>query len=425
MKPNQERSPAASVQRGLSLIELMIALLLSGLMIVGLVEIFSASRASYSLAQGAARVQESARFAFDFLQRDLRQAGQFGCTSDQAHFQYGGRGFRELFLSDRVDYGTLPDVAGSEALRFDLSLRGYEAVGSAPGQTVTLPAKPVVGVAADWSPGLPAEFAALKPAPVRGSDIVVMRTLSPESAEVVRFQLDPAEPTRASVSVRAAHWPALTRDDPNPGLFGIADCRSVVMFHANAIARGVDTVRVDTAVDALNQDTFDGADIFGLGQARLYRADSHVYYVGLKPDNDQPALFRARFGAAPGPAAIAVRSEELVEGVENLQLLYGQDIERRAAVPPLGRLGAVGTATAVALSASGRPEVDRWLPQLAWQRVNKIQVGMVVRSSDPASAARRIVPLVAQGTPILADDDQRYRSVYETNIAVRNRLTGN
>lgn len=424
MRTIHARRASKAIQNGLSLIELMVALLLSGLLILGLIEIFSASRASYSLAQGAARVQEGGRFAFDYLQRDLRQAGQFGCSSDQAHFQYGGRGFRELFLRDRNDFATLPNVGNQQALRFDFSLRGYEAKGTAPQQTVTLPATPVSGVANDWSPSLPADYDGLDPRPVRGSDIVVVRTLSPESAEVVRFDRDPADPSRASILVRASHWPVLTRDDPSAGLFGIADCRSAVMFHAVAVAPGIDTVRIDVGRDALNQDVFDGADIFGIGQARLYRADSYVYYVGLKP-NLQPALFRARFSAVPGSGQITVRSDELVEGVENLQFLYGQDIERRAAVPPLGRLGTVTVGTGVALTASGRPDIDRWLAQFAWQRVNKIQVGMVVRSSEPASAGPRNVPLVAQGTLITAADDHRYRTVYETNIAVRNRLTGN
>ncbi|MGH8081773.1 MAG: PilW family protein [Lysobacter sp.] len=415
---------AATAQRGLSLIELMIALLLSGVLMLGLIQIFSASRASYALAHGAARVQESARFAFDVLQRDLRQAGQFGCTSDQAHFQYGGRSFRELFLSDRADYATLPDVDHKNALRFDLSLFGYEAANSGRGQTVTVPATPVAGASDDWSPALPANLVDLVPRPVRGSDIVVVRALSAESAEVVRFQRDAADPTRASVLVRSAHWPALTHEDANPGLFGIADCRSVVMFQAAAVIQGTDTVQIDATVSNLNRDSFDGGDIFGIGQARLYRANSHVYYVGLKADG-HPALFRASFGAAPGARSISVRSDELVEGVENLQLLYGQDIERRAAQPPLGRLGVVATAAGVSLTASGRADIDRWLTQLAWHRVNKLQVGMVVRSADPASAPPRAVAFNSQGSLIQTAGDGRYRSVYETNIAVRNRLTGN
>jgi type IV pilus assembly protein PilW len=424
MKTNRLRVAATSSrQRGLSLIELMVALLLSGLLVLGLVQIFSASRASYSLAQGAARVQESARFAFDSLQRDIRHAGQFGCSSDQAHFQFGGRAVRELFLSNRQDYSTVPNVDNNEALRFDFSLRGYEANGSAPNQTVALPTIPVAGAAGDWSPALPASLAGLNPRPVRGSDILALRMLSPESAEVLDFDVSTTDPTRATVSVRSEHWAALAADDAS-GLLGIADCRSTVVFQAQSVGAGSGSTLINTAVTGLNQSAFDGADVFGIGQARLHRAESYVYYVGLKPD-DQPALFRARFDAQPGASSISVRSEELVEGVENLQLMYGQDIERRAARPPLGRLGTVTIATGVGLTASGRSEIDNWLPQLAWQRVNKVQIGMAVRSTDRASTPTRTAAMNAQGTLLAPPDDGRYRSVYETNIAVRNRLTGN
>lgn len=41
------------------------------------------------LAEGSARAQENGRFALEFLQRDIRMAGHFGCVNDQAHFVRG------------------------------------------------------------------------------------------------------------------------------------------------------------------------------------------------------------------------------------------------------------------------------------------------------------------------------------------------
>lgn len=417
-----------SRQTGMSLIELMVALLLSGLLLLGLIQIFAASRASYALAQGAARVQESSRFSFDYLQRDLREAGHFGCSSDQLFFQNGAVGFRDLFLADPADYATFPSASNGEALRFDLSLQGYEAKGTAPNEVVNLPAIPVAGTAGDWAPALPAAIANLNPAPVRGSDIVVLRALSPESVAVTDFTIDRADPTHATVAVDSGQWPALTQEIEQLGLFGIADCRSVALFQAASVSRGNGTVNIDIRTTGLNQSGFDGGDVFSIGQARLYRADSFIYYVGLKTVSGrapEPVLYRARFNASPGSSTVTADSEALVDGVESLQLLYGLDMSASAGKLALGRLGQVVKADKVALTASGRPEIDRWLPQLAWHRVGSVQLGLIARSKDPSSAATRNAPLLAQGTKFIVASDGRYRSAYEVSIAARNRLNGN
>src|SRR5690606_40650231 len=72
--------------KGLTLVEMMVAMLIASFLIFGLLQVFTASKASYQTAEGLARVQENARFALDFLQRDIRMAGHFGCVNDQAHW---------------------------------------------------------------------------------------------------------------------------------------------------------------------------------------------------------------------------------------------------------------------------------------------------------------------------------------------------
>ncbi|MCY0536225.1 PilW family protein, partial [Klebsiella pneumoniae] len=73
-------------QAGVTLIELLVALGIGALLILGLVEVFSASRTAYQLSTGLARSQENGRFALDILQRDIRMAGHVGCVNDQARF---------------------------------------------------------------------------------------------------------------------------------------------------------------------------------------------------------------------------------------------------------------------------------------------------------------------------------------------------
>ncbi|WP_027707094.1 PilW family protein [Zooshikella ganghwensis] len=65
----------ANKQKGLSLIELMIALVLGLLLVAGVIQIFLGTSQTYRLTGDIARVQENARFALDILARDIRMAG--------------------------------------------------------------------------------------------------------------------------------------------------------------------------------------------------------------------------------------------------------------------------------------------------------------------------------------------------------------
>lgn len=62
-------------QNGFSLIELMIAMVLGLVLIAGVVNVFLASSQTYRLQEAMFRVQESGRFALDFMLRDLRDSG--------------------------------------------------------------------------------------------------------------------------------------------------------------------------------------------------------------------------------------------------------------------------------------------------------------------------------------------------------------
>ncbi len=62
-----------SNQRGLTLIELMVALLISLLILAGLFTVYRSNQHGYRLNDGLVRIQESGRFAIDYLSRDIRQ----------------------------------------------------------------------------------------------------------------------------------------------------------------------------------------------------------------------------------------------------------------------------------------------------------------------------------------------------------------
>lgn len=68
-------------QKGLTLIELMIALTLSLLISASMILLFSNSKESYLLNDNLARLQENGRFAMHLVSRDLRWADYRGCIT--------------------------------------------------------------------------------------------------------------------------------------------------------------------------------------------------------------------------------------------------------------------------------------------------------------------------------------------------------
>lgn len=78
-------------QAGLSLIELMIAITLSLLLILGVTQIFLSSKATYVSNQALSSIQESGRFAIEILTKDIRNAGYKGqCLSFPVNHLDGG-----------------------------------------------------------------------------------------------------------------------------------------------------------------------------------------------------------------------------------------------------------------------------------------------------------------------------------------------
>jgi type IV pilus assembly protein PilW len=63
---------------GLSLVELMVAMAVSSILMIGISQIFSLNTKSYKAQDETARMQESGRYAFNILMQDIRRAGYFG-----------------------------------------------------------------------------------------------------------------------------------------------------------------------------------------------------------------------------------------------------------------------------------------------------------------------------------------------------------
>lgn len=108
-------SGRAPLQRGLSMVELLVALAIGSLLIIGAVFVYSQSRTTHTLSETVARLQENARFAMAVLEPDVTLAGDYGYFNVPSVIRY----------SD----GTVASDMQQEDGKFNASADGVHACG--------------------------------------------------------------------------------------------------------------------------------------------------------------------------------------------------------------------------------------------------------------------------------------------------------
>ena len=76
-----DRKDTASSQSGVTMVELMVALAIGSFLMIGAIQVYSQSRQAYVINDSIARVQETAQFAMDTVEADLRMASNWGQNS--------------------------------------------------------------------------------------------------------------------------------------------------------------------------------------------------------------------------------------------------------------------------------------------------------------------------------------------------------
>ncbi len=79
MKSTQTK--ARRLQKGVTLIELMVAMLIGSILLIGALMVFSDSRRTFRTSDIIARLQENARFALDTIEPDIRLAAYWGLAN--------------------------------------------------------------------------------------------------------------------------------------------------------------------------------------------------------------------------------------------------------------------------------------------------------------------------------------------------------
>ena len=116
--------------RGFSLVELMIALLITFILLGGMSQIFLGIKKSFTLQDALARQQENGRYVIETLGRDLRRAGYMGALA--GHAPIGGT------EGEAPENGTCPDddtswgrMLGKRIFGLNDTSSGYDCVPAA------------------------------------------------------------------------------------------------------------------------------------------------------------------------------------------------------------------------------------------------------------------------------------------------------
>src|SRR5690606_9954900 len=183
-----------AAQHGVSLIELMVALVIASLLGIGIVQIFDSTRAAFNTNSSLARAQEGSRYALDYIQKDLRLVGHMGTRNEQSA-QPGSTADalpNHLYNHLAPEAGTgQPDTA-PWIYRLDVPIQAFEYNGTGIGATYSMTANPEVSAAAtEWTPSLPTDLASLVGTAMRGSDILVVRYLSAQFVTTINTAARP------------------------------------------------------------------------------------------------------------------------------------------------------------------------------------------------------------------------------------------
>lgn len=108
-------------QRGLTLVEMMVALLISVVLMAGVIQIFASSKKSHKLTDSMGFMQESGRMALSTVVNDVRRAGHWGGNKALARMT-GGTASPTTPIS--TNYGDCPTTTDAWALNFTQRIFG-------------------------------------------------------------------------------------------------------------------------------------------------------------------------------------------------------------------------------------------------------------------------------------------------------------
>jgi len=323
-------------QKGVTLVELMVALAIGLLVTVAMLKVYVDASRMYRFNEGLARVQENGRFALEFIRRDARVAGFWGCYSDAA-------------LSNGIS-------ATSDAY-------------------INVAAGHITGTSDDG---------------LNSADSITFRSATGSGSLVTAGMSG----TGAGVTVESAG--ALS----SGAAVLISDCENGDLFQVTGISGT--TLAHAAGADANASPNLSKAYAAG---ARVYEARQVTFCIAAGADPTQPAL-RRLINPTAGQNC-ATDGNELLEGIENMQIVYGEDTDADAD-------GANGDGTANRYVAFGTSDLDI-------DRIVSVRISLLARSLNN-NLTTEPAPYTFNGSTVTPVATDKYlRKVFTTTVTLRNK----
>jgi type IV pilus assembly protein PilW len=366
--------PHPRPQAGFSLLELFIAMTLGLLLLGGLLTVYSASSLSYRVAENTNRMQEGARHAFSILGEHIRSAGYMGCFASPD-------GPSQNLALPLIPFNAPAHLVGHEAI-------------AAGNHVNTLDGR--AAVANDYAYAAATHGTAAADQGLAGTDALTVRRASVRS---MLLNADMANKT-AAIPIQANSLGLSVGD-----YVLVGDCASVDMLcaQANTFTKAINASAASAGCTGNTTNPPELNKIYEVfGSARVRPFEEATFFIRMNPAN-QPALYwRSRVGGTP-------RTEELVEGVQDMQLCFGEDTDT-----PIDRI----------------VNVYRPANTVAnWANVVSVRVTLLMRSLEDGIATApqaygidRNCDGVIDAAETFTPADRRVRRAFTTTFSVRNRL---
>jgi len=330
-------------QSGLSLVEVLVAMVIGLFLLIGIGQAYLSNRVSYTFSEAISRIQENGRFALDTVTQDLRTAGFFGCA-----------------IFDPLDTSTLVNNLNPAGPGYDPAI--YDFIGQGP-------------IGGTENDGL------------NGSDSITLRGAKPNQVTIhPPFNL----PTSDAIEVT-------TNTSIEAGdIVMVTNCNGGDIFQVTGKVAGTgpNQEAMSHIIGGAGPGNYNpGACGGGHCLSQTYGSESSMFelqtvtYSIAVGASGEPALWRSENGT----------NVELIEGIEQMQVLYGIDTN----ADNFANQYVVSTAVADMLA------------------VMSVRLMLLVRSdSDGVTEDAQVYNYNGVSTTAA---DQRLRQVFSTTIALRNR----
>lgn len=345
--------------RGFSVVELMVAMAISLLLLTGVVSIFVSSKSSYETNERFSRIQENGRFALDAIIGDLRASGFVGCARQPTYLS------TSLNSSGTLQWNFL---AGP--------VTGFQATG-----------------ANTWVPTMDASIAS----PSSGSDVVVARVPMRERVSLP-LTADMGSPT-ATMQVAAGSSKGVRTGD----IAMAYSCEAISVFQVSGYDSATGVISHDASAGSPGNANNTVNYTYRQAVTSVVPVETVAYYIA-------PAT-RVTDAADPAPAGTTSlwrrrgmnATEELVEGIEQIQVQYGVD-------------------------TTGDVIVDEYRTAnlvTDWNDVISVSVALLVRSLEQYGTETDQRSYTLLDTTVTAPADRYLREVFTATASIRNRVRVN